>query len=78
MLKTKSAKNIIMSLISMVKSSRNSAKESSIKLFKRLTEKLSLTQYKNIESITKENTFDNVCSKDTPNQGCELTLGEIS
>ena len=79
-LKTKSIKNILLSLKSIIKSSRNSAKESSIKLFTKLTERFNLIQYKNIESITKDNnniykTFDDICSNTKERNTCEVTLG---
>ena len=65
----------------MIKISTNSAKESSVKLFHKLTERFSLIQYKSIESVTKENynhgTFDNVCStmEESQRHTCNLTIG---
>ena len=66
-----------------MKSSTNSAKESSFKLFKIITERFNLIQYEIIESLTKENntygTFDAVCTNklDTQNNQCDETLGLI-
>ena len=80
-LKSQSVKDITLSLISMIKISSNSAKESSVKLYKEISERFNLIQYKTIESITKEEnhfgTFDDVCPtmEESKKQSCNLILG---
>ena len=80
--KTESTKNIILSLISTIKSSRNTAKESSIKIFNKVTERLNQTQFKNIEFITNGNEMysligDDKCSKRKDTHCNNVTLGTI-
>ena len=74
--KKKSTNDIMLSLISVIKKSSNSVKESSIKLFMKFTKRLNLNQYKIIESITKDNnnydTFEAVCSN---RMDCDQSLG---
>ena len=70
----------MLALNSLIKSSTNSAKESSIKIFKKFTERVNLIQHKIIESVTKENTygaFEDVCANklDTQNNKCDEILG---
>ena len=80
-MKTKSTKIIMLALNSLIKSSTNSAKESSFKIFKKFTERVNLIQHKIIESVTKENntygTFEDVCANklDTQNNKCDEILG---
>ena len=74
--KKKSTKDIMLSLISLIKKTTNSVKESSIKVFMNFTGRLNLIQYKIIESITKDNnnydTFEAVCSN---RMDCDQSLG---
>ena len=70
----------MLALNSLIKSSTNSAKESSFKIFKKFTERVNLIQHKIIESVTKENTygaFEDVCANklDTQNNKCDEILG---
>ena len=76
-LKKKATKDVILSLIGLIKISTNSVKESSIKLFMNLTKRLNLIQYKIIESINNYETYEAVCSNgmDIQNGVCDLNLG---
>ena len=79
--KKKSTKDIMLSLISLIKKTTNSVKESSIKVFMNFTGRLNLIQYKIIESITIDNnnydTYKAVCSNrmDLQNGACNQSLG---
>ena len=50
------AKTILTSITSMTKSSSNAGKECFAKIFKKVSEKLNLTTYKIIETMSTENT----------------------
>ena len=79
--KKKPTKDIMLSLLSLIKKSTSSTKESSIKLFMKYTKRLNLIQYKIIESITKDNnnydSYETVCSNrmDLQNGACDQSLG---
>ena len=58
-IKSQSAKNILLALISMMKTSQNAGKKSSTKIFKKAMEIFKLRIYRDIDKITKEKGIDN-------------------
>ena len=69
---------------SVIKISTNFAKKSSIKIFKKVTERLKLIQHEIIDAVTKESnsygTLEAICSNmmDAQNNECNKTLGTRS
>ena len=59
-IKSESAKNILLTLTSMMKTSQNAGKISSTKIFTKAMEIFSLFIYRDIDAITKEKGFDHL------------------
>ena len=58
--KSESARNILLALTSMMKTSKNAGKESYTKIFTKATEIMNLSIYKDIDVITREKKIDDM------------------
>ena len=77
-IKSESAKNILLALTSMVKTSQNAVKKSSTKIFTRTMDLFNLTFYRDMDVITKGKGIDNWRNDSKYYHETVRILGQIS